>query len=512
MLSMTSRRVDQKGATLIEVMVAITVIAIVVVSLFGLFISLVRSTIIAKRRAVAIGLATSQMEYLKSLPYDSLAVAGGSIPTTSPIPATITKTVNGVKYTITTGIGYADDAYDGCGSYPTTALKQAYCRNYPAPSGAPATDTNPADYKYINVVATDKNGTQLAVVDTQVSARVSETASTTGALFVTVTDPSGAPISGATVSVANSSLTPAVSVSDSTDSNGIAIFYSMPPDSNTNYVITATKTGYSSLSTIANSGTLVATYARQKILTQQSSFLTLKIGQMSTNSLIVETTDTNGTPLAGVKVYIKGGYKKYTLTSDKTYYYDNFSPTDTRPTTDASGLTTVQNLPPINSYFFCGDDGATNCKIGATTYYLVAAVPYGGDNSLYPIEIPETNSSTTIDYGGTAFQQKVRLMLTTNSVVPRVFTMTPNAISQAGGGLSSLNIVFAGQNLSGASAALVQGGTTFTGTGCTSAAQTLSCSFNLSAATQGQLQLRITNNGQTLVLPTTPLGGFNVQP
>jgi len=512
MVSMTSRRVDQKGATLIEVMVAIIVIAIVVVSLFGLFISLVRSTIIAKRRAVAIGLATSQMEYLKSLPYDSLAVAGGSIPTSSPIPATTTKTVNGVLYTLTTSIGYADDAYDGCGSYPTAALKQAYCRNYPAPSGAPATDTNPADYKYLTVSAADRNGVRLAIVDTQVSARVSETASTTGALFVTVTDPSGTPLSGATVSVTNSVVTPAVNVSDSTDSNGIAIFYSMPPDANTDYNITATKAGYSSLSTIANSGSLVATYARQKILTQQSSFLTLKLGQMSTNSLIIETTDSNGAPLAGVKVYIKGGYKKYTLTSDKTYYYDNFSPSDIRPTTDASGLATVQSLPPINSYTFCGDDGATNCKVGATTYYLVAAVPYGGDNSLYPIEIPESNTSTTIDYGGNAYQQKVRLMLSTSSAMPRVFTMTPNAISQAGGGLGSLNIVFAGQNLSGATAALVQGGTTFTGSSCTSTAVTLSCTFNLTAATQGVLQLRVTNGGQTLVLPTTPLGGFNVQP
>ena len=78
------------------------------------------------------------MEYLKSLPYDSLAVAGGSIYTTGPtLPASFTKTLNGVTYTVKTSISYVDDAYDGCGSYTTQALKELYCRNSPPPSGAP---------------------------------------------------------------------------------------------------------------------------------------------------------------------------------------------------------------------------------------------------------------------------------------------------------------------------------------------------------------------------------------
>ena len=51
--------------------------AIIAISFMGLYSSLIRSTIIAKRRAVATSLATGQMEYLKSLPYDSLAIAGG---------------------------------------------------------------------------------------------------------------------------------------------------------------------------------------------------------------------------------------------------------------------------------------------------------------------------------------------------------------------------------------------------------------------------------------------------
>ena len=97
------------------------------------------------------------MEYLKSLPYDSLAVAGGDIYNTTYLPASFNTTIYGITYTITTAISFIDDSYDGCGSYPTLALKQIYCHNYPPPSGAPTTDLNPMDYKDINVRVTAKN-------------------------------------------------------------------------------------------------------------------------------------------------------------------------------------------------------------------------------------------------------------------------------------------------------------------------------------------------------------------
>jgi len=98
------------GFTLAELVIALTVLSIVAFSLTGLFTSLANSAVIAKEKAVASALATNQMEYLKSLPYDSLAVAGGSIYTTNPLPASTSKTLNGITYTVKTNIGYIDDA------------------------------------------------------------------------------------------------------------------------------------------------------------------------------------------------------------------------------------------------------------------------------------------------------------------------------------------------------------------------------------------------------------------
>jgi prepilin-type N-terminal cleavage/methylation domain-containing protein len=513
-------RREQAGYTLVELMVTMAVLAVLGLGAFTLFTSLLHSAIVAQRQAVASALATNQTEYIKSLPYDHLAVAGGAIVSTTTIPASFTKKVQGVTYTVTTSITYADDAYDGCGSYPNQTLKTKYCRNYPPPSGAPSTDNNPGDYKDITVTITDPSGTRLASIDTHVAALVAETASNTGALFVSVVDDSGQPVVGATVNVINSSTSPAVNVSDTTDQNGLVIFYDLPPSTtNYHYQVTGSKSGYSTLTTIVPSGTLQPTYPSQNLLTQSSSYVTLTIKPQGSNSLIIEITDTTGNPLSGVKVYVKGGYKKYTATSDTSYYYDNLSPSDTRPTTDSSGLTALFDLVP-GSYIFCGDAGATSCKIGNTTYYLAAAVPYGGSISLQPITVPiydATNPpATTFSYNGVSYLQKVRLMLTTNSSFPRVASLSPYDVSATGGTLSNFAFTVKGANLPCSSSAsscstsvkFQQGSSTFTAS-CTgsSAGIQLNCTVNLSSAVVGSAQLIITVGSNTLTLPSDPLQG-----
>jgi prepilin-type N-terminal cleavage/methylation domain-containing protein len=513
---------DDAGMTLVELMVTMTVFLVVAGGFLTLFLALVNSSVFSRRAAVALTLATNQMEYIKSLPYDNLAVQGGSIISSSYIPATLTKTVDNVNYKVTTSISYVDDAFDGCGSYPSQAIKAEYCRGYNSNTTS-TIDTNPADYKVVDITVTDAAGNQLSQVDTEIAARVAETASTTGAMFVTVDDSTGAPIEGATVQVTNSKVSPAVSVSDVTDENGLAIFYDLPPDSTADYVISASNSGYSSLNTIAASGSLQPTYPNLTILTQQSSAETLVLKQMGTPSLLLQTTNTNGTALAGVKVYAKGGYKKYTATSDTNYYYDNMSGGDTRPTTDSGGLAGLSNLVP-GPYYFCGDSGATSCSVGSTTYYLAAAVPYSGTTALSPINIPtydpDTPPSPLYAYGGNSYFQKVQLLLTTSSTFPRLTSLTPSTASLSSGNITSFPFTLTGANLPCSSVAsscsttvkLTQGSATFTAS-CTgtSSGLNLSCSVNLSSAAIGGTQLVISTSNGSLTLPASPeLGGITI--
>ncbi len=518
---------EARGFTLVELLITMLLLGAVAASMLTLFVSLVHSSIIAKRQAVASTLATNQMEYLKSLPYDSLVIAGGSIYTTgATLPATKTQSLNGVKYTITSTISFIDDAYDGCGSYASTALKQAYCRNYPPPSSAPAVDASPYDYKIVDVTVTDPAHNHLAELDTEVAARIAESGTTKGALTVTIVDATGNSVEDANVNVADNSLSPALNLNGSTDQNGVFIFYDMPADTSGNhYVITASKANYSTLATIAPSGTLQPTYPNQNIIAQSSSAVTMTLKLQGPNSLIVEATDTSGNPIANLRPYIKGGYKKYTATTDTSYYYDNMSPSDTRPTTDSAGLANVSNLVPGN-YIFCGDAGATNCKVGATTYYLAAAVPYGGTSVFNPITVPTYDSAnppaTTYAYNSTNYYQKVRLILTTNSSIPRITNITPYDVSLSTGSPSTFSFVVNGINLPCSATAsscstsvkFLQGSNTYTAS-CTgnSTAIQLNCTINLSSATAGNTQMVVSSGGNTLTIPSTlNLGGIIVTP
>jgi hypothetical protein len=175
----------------------------------------------------------------------------------------------------------------------------------------------------------------------------------------------------------------------------------------------------------------------------------------------------------------------------------------------------MSNLTPA-AYIFCGDTGASSCSIGGTTYYLLAAVPYGGTNSLGPIAVPTYSASsppaTTYPFGGKNYLQKVRLMLSTSSSYPRVHSINPSDASQSSN-LSNFAFDLTGANLtSGSDVSLWQGSTKFDANCSGSTGTQLSCTADIASASIGVLQLRVTSNGQTLSLPTTPLGGVNVTP
>jgi protocatechuate 3,4-dioxygenase beta subunit len=517
--------VDKKGFTTIELLVSSIVIGILAISVVSAYIALHSTAIFAKQKIIGTEIATNQLEYLKSLPYDNLAVVGGAIAHPSPLPNSKTEDIDGVSYEVKTSINYVDDAHDGCASYPSEATKNLLCRNLPAPAGSPAIDLNPADYKIINVKV-DVNNKKVAELDTQIAARVAETDSTTGALIVKVIDSAGNPVSGATATVTNTTLSPAINLSDSTDVNGIAIFYGLPPDTGNDYTITTSKSGYSSLTTIKPSGSLSPNYSSQNIVTQQSSSVTLTINPKGNYSLIGEVVDTSNNPIANMKLYIKGGPKKYSNSDDSSYYFDNFTPSDNRITSGAGGEFNITSLDPGN-YVFCGDNGDSSCQIGTSPVsYLVASVPYAGISQIGPITIPSYNSasppSPTFPFGGNEYYQKVRLYFSSNSNFPRINEIANSTASIAAG---THSFVVKGSNLPCNDSdptlcnttVVIKNGSNNIPTSCIysdTTSQDLSCTIDTTTLTAGQSNITLTANGYTIDIPNGSglLGGINVVP
>jgi len=99
--------------SLIELVVGVALLLTVFLALFGILRASLALSSLAKAKAVAVELASSQMEYLRSVPYSSLGTVGGT--PNGLIPSVATSTVGGAAYPVYTTIRYVDDPADGSG-------------------------------------------------------------------------------------------------------------------------------------------------------------------------------------------------------------------------------------------------------------------------------------------------------------------------------------------------------------------------------------------------------------
>ena len=88
---------ERSGFTLIEVMIALTILAVGLLALATLQIVSIRGNAFSTEMTYATMLAQSRLEQLRNTPYDSIPPTGGT-PLTDPLPATATS--KGIPYTI----------------------------------------------------------------------------------------------------------------------------------------------------------------------------------------------------------------------------------------------------------------------------------------------------------------------------------------------------------------------------------------------------------------------------
>ena len=217
----------ERGFVLIDAIVGIALMALAVFSIFGAFKLSVEVIGNSKARVGALALAQERIEEIRSMAYDDIGTVGG-IPS-GDIPQTETVSLNNISYTRKTLVQYVDDPKDGSGDNDENGIT--------------------ADYKRAKVTVswnTTGQGRSVFLV-TNIVPKGIETVSGGGTLIVNVFDALGAPVSGANVHIENNSLSPAVSVDISTNTEGKVIFPGSP--SGNDYEITVTKSGYSTAQT-----------------------------------------------------------------------------------------------------------------------------------------------------------------------------------------------------------------------------------------------------------------------
>lgn len=213
----------QKGASLIDTLVGVALMLLVFVGIAGAFQLSIELVSNNKARIGASALAQEQLEYIRSLAYDNMAVVGG-IPAGN-IPQNETVVLNGVTYTRRTLIRYLDDLGDGIGGADTNGIT--------------------ADSKEVKVSVSwnSSNGARTIALASRASPPGVEQAVPGGTLSISVRNATLVPVASAQVRIENPSTTPAVDVTSFTDADGYTTFIGAPAA--TGYRITVTKSGYS---------------------------------------------------------------------------------------------------------------------------------------------------------------------------------------------------------------------------------------------------------------------------
>lgn len=250
-----------RGMSFVDVIVGTALIVIIFTALTGLLRSSLQVTRLAKTRALATAIAESQMEYVRSLSYDQVGTVGG-IPA-GPISQNTTVTQNNTTFQVRTLIVYIDDPADGVGAADTNGIT--------------------TDYKRMKVSVSyyANNRTQTIDLISNYAPPGLETTSNGGTLKINVVNASGAAVSGATVRILNTDLSPGVDLTTFSDAQGTVFLPGAQPS--TQYQVYVSKNGYSS----------AQTYARDSSnANPQPGYLTVVRSQTTTGTFAIDVLAT----------------------------------------------------------------------------------------------------------------------------------------------------------------------------------------------------------------------------
>jgi prepilin-type N-terminal cleavage/methylation domain-containing protein len=290
----------QRGVTLIEVVVSIAIFAVLSVSVYGIFTSIINGISYYRDRTIVSALADEYLEIARNMPYSQIGtIEGNPHGTLADLPNEINRTIDEINYQIYYTVSYVDDPADG------TAIL--------------ATDFAPNDYKQVKLYVKNTRTNITNSFLTNVAPKGLEGMASGGALALKVFNAVGQPVSGATIHIVNDSITPNIDLARTTDVNGNWVEVGLP-DSANNYRITVTKNNYSSDRTYPISvGNPNPTKPDATISNGQVTQISFSIDQLS--DLVFKTLNQFCAPISGVGLGVRGS--KLIGTAPDVFKFDN---------------------------------------------------------------------------------------------------------------------------------------------------------------------------------------------
>lgn len=219
----------KKGFTLVEVLVASTLLFGLSVGFYQSLVSLQSLTRNSKLKAQAVALANEQIEIARNLPYSDVGIVNGWPVGKIPREQSIKR--GNSSFVVITTIRNIDDPFDGL-------------------IGGSPNDLTPADYKLMEVVVSCPTCRALepVILSTFIAPKNLETSSGNGALFVRVIDSNGQAVPLVSVRVQNLLATSTLIINDETNNEGILALVDLPPAPSA-YRISVAKNGFTSART-----------------------------------------------------------------------------------------------------------------------------------------------------------------------------------------------------------------------------------------------------------------------
>ena len=355
---------SSKGFTLVEIVVAVAILAILATGVCQFFVTVINGIIYYREKSTVSSLADRYLEIARNLPYSQVGTINGNPPGNLPDqPNALSVNFGGNNYQIYYVVNYVDDPADG------TALL--------------GTDPAPDDYKqiklYVKNVASGATNSFL----TNIAPKGLENLASGGALSIQVFNAVGQPVPNVTIHITNKNISPAINLTRTTDSSGDWVEVGLP-DSANSYHIVATKSGYSTDSTYP------ITSQNQSPAKPDATIANGQVTQVSfsidkTSNLTLSAMSQYCSPLPGAGLEVTGA---------KIIGTPNILKFDNKYTADSGGNVYLQNIE-WDDYSATATD-SSYMLYGSSPIFPAVVLP--GTNQTYNLILgPKTSNSLLIE-------------------------------------------------------------------------------------------------------------------